>query len=237
MSNRLLLLTACAILMGATEAYAQSSGAGDPPPFDEPGMIQLANSACAGSTSGVLTAIAEGADPNGLGQQGVTPLFWALRCQSYAGAEALLNNGADPNLLISGDLPPTYFASLIPDVRFLRLLLKHGGDPNLRYGTDYFNSALDEALLIGESSGQWDHWRLLLDSGADINSVDKHGGTIATKAAWGVCFKCVLELLRRGYSHDLSGLRAILTGEVMMRGSGRDADRIECVRLIDQQLG
>lgn len=225
------------ILVAATAtdglAQEQRTTAISAAPFADSALAGLAEAACEGDRSSVTTRVAQGANPNGLGLEGVTPLFWALQCQSVVGVRTLLEQGSDPNQLISGQLPPVFFASRIQDVEFLSLLLQHGGDPNSQY-TGPFSMPLDQALVQGMTNGQWAHWDLLLRSGVDINRPDASHNTTAMKAAELDQYDRVLELLDRGYTYDLPRLRRIVTSPTALRNHPDNPLRLQVVEALDQ---
>ncbi|MBI3675694.1 MAG: hypothetical protein HY243_03660 [Proteobacteria bacterium] len=92
----------------------------------------------------------------------------------------------------------------------LQVLIRYRGDPNS--GT--WNSpswALQAAFDLGAKVGDWRNYYFLLNSGADINR--EYGDeTIALHAVIrgrfdkSAYYDKVLELLKRGYSHDLTDL-------------------------------
>ena len=168
-----------------------------------PELAKLARAACTGDMAGVEAAIRAGADPNGKGYEGVTPLIWAENCESIAGIEALLAAEADPNLRF-GDTTPVCLAAGMDNPAILNLLLKHGGDPNCARPNSRWN-----ALIIAFGSGmerkRWDNYYALLDAGADINSVHD-GETIGLFAAGMHQYDKVAELLDRGYNVALDDL-------------------------------
>jgi ankyrin repeat protein len=174
--------------------------------FQEPKTASLAITACEGDVSLVKQEIANGANPNGKGYQGVTPLFWAVACQSRKGMEALLNAGADPNQRLSDDAgnTPMIGAAWADDPEVLKILLKHGGDPNAAYaGTG--PSVLMGAFDCGVLTARWDNYYTLLNRGADINR-EFGGRTIVDWAAMHNDYDKIAELLNRGYNHNLERL-------------------------------
>lgn len=174
--------------------------------FSDPDVARLASLACAGDEAG-LARLAGTVNPNFVGLNGTTPLFWALDCRSLRGVEALLRMGANPNLSTGqpGGYTPVIAAASFEDPAFLATLLRHGGDPNAKYEQDG-TTVLQRAFQLGLHGGSWENWEVLLDSGANINAVRGERETIAIFAADLNRFDRVVELLERGYSHDLTYL-------------------------------
>lgn len=175
--------------------------------FPDPGLAALSQAACAGDAAAVTRLVRAGADPNGLGLDGVVPLFWAIDCKNLVGIEALLRAGADPNYRIPGRFTPVYQATTHRNSEILKLLLEHGGNPNTRFGdSDAMGKpAYVEAIFLG-SEGHWDNYYLLLDNGLDIYQGDMPGGTVAVELVYAGEYEKVIELLERGYDYDLNGL-------------------------------
>ena len=191
-------------------------------------LVALSRSSCDGDLAGVSRAIKDGANPNGRGLRGSTPLFWAMSCHSVPGVESLLKAGADPNYRISGEFSATYAAATFDDPTMLKLLLKYGGDPNSTSELSH-QSALWEALTKGVDSGNWANWEVLLDAGADIN-----GLRIAEDAAALNQYNRVVELLDRGYNCDLEHLgRIVETGEVNVPSAQFSRTRV--VQMLEEQ--
>jgi uncharacterized protein len=177
--------------------------------FTRPADVALAKVACAGDAQGVAAAVKGGADPNALGkmstsdrgeQERVTPLLWAIDCNSMAGLDALITAGANPNAKGSFGQTAVTIAASLPDSVVLELLLKRGGDPNTE---DDLQSALRNEQELGQSKAGW---AALIAAGADINHPDHEGDTVADWAAMESDFGTVIELLNRGYRHNLSEL-------------------------------
>ncbi|MDZ4691127.1 ankyrin repeat domain-containing protein [Terricaulis sp.] len=190
--------------------------------FGEPRVAALAEAACVGDVAAVNAAVADGVDPNsisvGFDELGgrVTPLLWAVDCENSRGVEALLRAGADPNQSTGGRVGLTPILAAAADARnpvILRFLLQNGGNPNAISEVGGY-TALRRAYEHGrswESAGggraAWENWETLLDAGANAEATFDGGrDTIATFAAKINDFDTVIELLRRGYSHDLTYL-------------------------------
>lgn len=171
--------------------------------FMDPDVRTLAKAACEGNEAQVRDLVARGVSVNAQGDRNVTPLWWALTCRSERGMGALLDAGADPGLG-PDDYPPVLMAATYDDPTFLKLLLAGGGDPDATDAAGR-DSALYTALSVGIDRDDWRNYYVLLDAGADINR-EYMGRTVAEQAsALGQMGKAV-ELLERGYTHDLERL-------------------------------
>eukprot|EP00668_Euglena_longa_P041348 GGOE01054417.1.p1 GENE.GGOE01054417.1~~GGOE01054417.1.p1 ORF type:complete len:361 (-),score=111.13 GGOE01054417.1:230-1240(-) len=85
--------------------------------FIEKGEFEKVAAICASNT----------VDLNGVQKGGLTPLFWAIMCDSLAIVRLLLENGADPNQRRPGnDMPPIFMS--IEDPEMLQLLVDFGAD-------------------------------------------------------------------------------------------------------------
>jgi ankyrin repeat protein len=177
--------------------------------FTDQRLAQLAAAACEGDSAGIVAAIRAGAEVNGAGVEGMTPLIWAVACQSAAGVAALLETGADPDFVPEGGhFSPTCLAALKLNSDILEALLQHGGNPNcLR---DNGDTAIVGALSLGVTADLWANYYLLLSHGADINYIDDMDWTIVDNAAALGRFDKVEELLGMNYRGDLTMLGGIL---------------------------
>jgi ankyrin repeat protein len=177
-----------------------------------PGLAKLARAACTGDVPGVEAAIRAGADPNGVGFEGTTPLIWALNCENLSGMEALLKAGADPNVRF-GNTTPICLAAQMENSEPLKLLLKHGGDADA-YNQKSPWSALSLAFSLGMKKKDWTNYYALIDAGANVNRVH-NADTIAQFAADMQQYDKVAELLDRGYSTGLDYLGLITQRELV----------------------
>ncbi len=199
--------------------------------FRDEETSQLADAACAGDVAGVRQATTQRADLNQRGLNGVTPLLWALHCESATGMEGLLEAGADPNLPFL-NCSAVCVAAGLKNPEPLRVLLKHSGDPNARY-SDSGWTALKMAFSLGVHSEKWDSYYALLDAGADINMV-YNGSTIAFWAATFRRYDKVEELLDRGYSVALDYLASILEVQVDPGKEGSKRPNVARERLVER---
>lgn len=188
--------------------------------FGEPRVAALAEAACSGDVAGVSATVAGGVDPNSISvgldefDGRVTPLLWAVDCGNARGVEALLRAGADPNQSTGGrvGLTPVLAATGSSNPAVLRLLLQNGGNPNatteVRGETALMRAYQHGRTLesVGRDSEAWLAWEMLLDAGANTEATDGGRDTVATIAAKLNDFDTVIEVLQRGYSHDLTYL-------------------------------
>ncbi len=160
---------------------------------------------------------------NAKGQDGIVPLFYALKCEQPAALEALLQAGADPNHAASDGINGTLASITYFDPIYLRLMLKYGGDPNSTKKNG--STTLMEAFSMGQYNGRWENFEFLLDSGVDINAPTSTGGIgmAAYAAAVGYPSRAV-QLLERGYTHELEGLAYAIYGNAMNLVSARDPE-------------
>jgi len=201
--------------------------------FADPKVAALARAACDGDAGRVAALVKEGVDPNAIGKEGVgpggvrevvTPLLWALDCQSLPGMEALLDAGADPNQVEEWRETPVTVAAATDDPAFLRLLLRRGGDPNARNDQE---SAL--AIAVQTANGlEWGHdvpaaqawanWDALLAAGADPLRELPEGQPLMTALAFTGRWDKVEWLMDRGWAGDPVVLaRSIEVDEEMER--------------------
>ncbi len=184
--------------------------------FGDPGLGALASLACAGDEPGIAKALRSGANVNGTGEEGMSPLIWAVDCGNPGGVKALLDAGADPNQaktgttfdekdpptrFIIGRYSPVYLAVEKKNPAILKLLLMHGGDPN----TTKDDRPGDSALVLAWRQDR-DDLKLLLDADKDIGRAVPYNGSLAAQAAIAGDFETVEDLLHRGYSYELKEL-------------------------------
>ena len=198
--------------------------------FENDELAALADAACKGDADAVRAIVGKGADANGLGHKNMTPLLWAMACHNHAGIEALLQHGADPNLKMTEDgETPVFLAAGGDSVETLRLLLKYGGNPNVRNSVD---SALSNAVL----RRQMDNYDLLLEMGADINDADPvTGRTVMVTLVALAQYDRVIDLLNRGYSHDLPDLYAYVINRFVDESSPQYQNKKNVIRMLDQR--
>lgn len=169
-------------------------------------QIALLEAAADGDAKGMSQAVKAGADVNGVGRDGMLPLYWALANRSLKGMQWLLEHGADPNKrttipadwswkkvkpspIILAVSYPEYYPGTGHDMPYLKLLLEHGGNANQK--TSYGRTLLFGVHNIEQA-------RLLLEHGADVNHQDIDGETALVDTIQGGAYDIALLLLKAG---------------------------------------
>jgi len=94
-------------------------------------LRQLAIATQHGDVEKIDVLIKQGADVNGRGKYGITPLFSAWQARNKAGYKALLDHGANPNVIGSYGHTLLNLIAGTDDPYYLKLALAHGANPNL----------------------------------------------------------------------------------------------------------
>jgi ankyrin repeat protein len=147
----------------------------------------LVEAACLGDIAAIEAAIADGANVNASGIDGVTPLYYVyLEAGSLTGYEELLKRGADPNILdVSGKSMMHTAARSATSSSWLQLALEYGGDPNIQEGFDPEGLPQDlqevtdsgiTPIFSAIGSGRLESVELLVEHGADVNIADNLKG-------------------------------------------------------------
>lgn len=184
--------------------------------FPDKDARALAKAAGKGKVKKVEELVRSGVDVDAKGNQGATPLFWAMA--NYKGFKKLLELGADPNIVYGDGNTVVHAALTIRDSRFLEAILEHGGNPNLKAGDSSKNTPLFDAL--NEGKGKID---LLLEAGADINAQNSYGSTAVMATAGVGEFETAHYLLEKGADPTIAND----AGETL---ASRVADKIGAMR-------
>lgn len=168
--------------------------------FGKTPALALARAAADGNVGEVKSQIAAGVDPNTVGKEDVTPLWWAAWAQNLDGFKTLLAAHADPNFRRREGLSIMILITRMKDSRFLELALQHGGNPNFQ-DVKPIRTPIFEAVKYSDAGRQRE---LLLQAGADLNSQDGSGQTpmMVAIAARGD-YELVWDFLQRGADYRL----------------------------------
>ncbi|MNQ60791.1 Ankyrin repeats (3 copies) [compost metagenome] len=171
--------------------------------YEDAKVVALINAATDGRTNDVERLAAQGANVDGVGSDGTTPLIWALNARNAKGVEALLKAGANPNLATEklGGLSPMALVSGGDSLELLELILRYGGDAK---GTGLGRKMKPLDRAAGE--GRLQNVKLIVSAGADVNEHDEYGESAAIAAAEMARFEVVAWLLEHNYSYDLNEL-------------------------------
>jgi hypothetical protein len=129
-------------------------------------------------------------------QEGMSLLLYAMMNQREEAMQVLLKHQVDPNQnTYLGEnklqVQPVGIAAGGKNAQILKILLNNGGNPNSRYN--------DEPALFAAIKGDhYDHMRLLLDNGADINATNNFGETLMLALANQNQFEQIAYLIKRG---------------------------------------
>jgi hypothetical protein len=180
--------------------------------FHDPGVAALAEAAGTGNLPEIDRLISSGVDVNSLGEDGITPLLWAMLMHNHEGFQRLLERGANPNLKTPKwshccSVMGTVAGSQLDDSFYLNTVLEHGGDPNLRdfAGThgdkEIYSTPLERAALY---SRRIENLEMLVRAGADLEPKGADfNATPLTTAATVNWYEGVYYLLQAGadYNH------------------------------------
>jgi len=192
------VVVAAVLLMPSCASAQEMSAAGKSAQeiFQDGKVVLLLQAVRDGDVAKARLLVAQGANINASGYEGVTPLIWMLYQRDYKAMESLLNLGADPNQRMGKDgEAPVWFAAGGGQLQALSLLLDHGGDPNSL-------GRRETALVIALEDSHKDCAELLLRHGADINWHLDFNSAIDAPLVNGR-FDQVIWLLVHGYTYDL----------------------------------
>jgi len=136
-----------------------------------------------GDIATVERLLTEGADLEGTGEKGPTPLAIAAAFDRLEMVQLLLDGGADVN---ARNGAAVFAGAYCPNPEALELMLERGADPNVSSTVDRGNGASTSgytALMRATRLGRSENVRLLLEAGASVNAVDGDGRTALHHAA------------------------------------------------------
>lgn len=198
--NRAVTFSVLLLIVCTCGACHTKGGKLTPERFFEEQMLELARAISKGDTAKVVATIKSGADPNGVGREGMTPLIFAFARGQKHVLRTLLENGADPNLRITApqasegmrDQSAVTVVAGAPDNDYLRILLEHGGDINAK------NCDGQPILISMLFQRNYEGIDMLLERGADINLTDTSSSTLLMIMARLADFEHLYYMLQRG---------------------------------------
>lgn len=132
--------------------------------------MQLAEAVTSGSSTGVQTALAAGANPNAsLDHTGMTPLMSAVSTKNLAMARTLLNGKADPNIQNDKGWTALIYAVQQNNTEAISLLLAYKADTSIRTKTG--EDALSLAYTLGYTNAAHMLSPLSFREAADIDQL------------------------------------------------------------------
>lgn len=114
----------------------------------------------------VETLIEQGADVNVAGNDGSTPLLWAVYQHEFPIVEALLSAGADVNAMNRYGISPLLQAARSGDAESANALLDAGADPNA------YDRSMEPTLMAASASGLTDVVTRMVNLGVDVNATE-----------------------------------------------------------------
>lgn len=185
--------------------------------YEDIGETPVIDSACEHGRFALLLAVftndgeavrellADGVDPNGVNEEGRTPLMLACQLGNTEMASILLMNGADVHarMAVNDNLTPIHFAASENHSECVRLLLDHGAQADER-------DAQMNTPLLTTAWGFPDPAtiRVLLEHGADVHAENASGQSALEVASFYGNEESIRTLLRWGAGSNLKHLSA-----------------------------
>lgn len=164
------------------------------------GFTPLQVAAANGLLEVVEYLISKGANVNGRGEGGLTPLHMVAYSEPYLAtsfahreiAELLISKGADVNAKCKGNSTPLDGTAMNGYKELAELLISKGSDVNTK------NSDNTTPLHLAVGYGHRDVAELLISKGADVNIKNNNGFTPLQIAILpGQCHQDIIDLLKR----------------------------------------
>jgi ankyrin repeat protein len=156
--------------------------------FDNEGVVSLSVAAAKGNVAEVRRLVGIGVDVNLVGEDQITPLWWAYMARSEEGFKSLLEHGADPNVQDDKGRSIMCFAAGDKESEYLRLALAFKGDPSLVSKKRNFREPTPVFCAAGE--GNIENVKALIRAGGNLDYQEYHKETALMYAAnlnqWGV---------------------------------------------------
>ncbi|MBN2069219.1 MAG: ankyrin repeat domain-containing protein [Opitutales bacterium] len=135
----------------------------------------------------------KGADPNALGKDGTTPLFWAVYGNQFNSFKTLLKYGANPNFSRLEGRSILALCAANPNSSFLEEALDNGGEPNTPYHRSHI-TPINDAIIFQN----YNNLEILVESGADINHQTTFTETPLLECMYSANYKAAVYLLQNG---------------------------------------
>ena len=190
----------------------------------DPQAAALARAACKGDVKQVRAIVAREGNADWQSDDGVTPLMWAVSCGSMRGVETLVELGADVNRTGYKGISPATRAAWVENPEILKFLVRNGadlkGDSRSRE-----SSVLFQAAQFGLETDNWENYDFVLTQDVDLNAMYE-SITIADKMVGYGRFSRLIELVEKGFDHDLPGLREMVETRVASPESELDKEKL-----------
>jgi ankyrin repeat protein len=191
--------------------------------FQDDRVVGLISAVLGGDFAKADQLLAQGADINAVGKNGLSPLFWVMTAQAnLQQTEYMLKVGANPNYVDpTHKISAMYIAAGGDKTEFLELLLHYKGNPNLVGPHD------KSLLMVAMSSNRSDdHIKILLSNGADINWFNSRKESVAWQAVVNDRFDLVLYFLEHGYTANLDDLESYVESVVASKDSQKNKEKV-----------
>ncbi len=188
------LLAMC--LVTGCSPEKRPAGLGGLPPnhfFSDAQTVDLCVAILERDTEEVMRLLANGAEADKVGKEGMTPLMWSLGLKNKVAFDELLRRGADPSVVAKRGITVFRLAAAMEDTSYLQSILANGGDPNFvnpSTGNPVLFYAIDQGLLGNVQK--------LVEAGADVNLADSESWSPVLEAAALNQYHIVHYLLEKG---------------------------------------
>ena len=193
--------------------------------------LKLAKAIEAGDM-GVFRQLAKGDDLAAPGDRQMTLLWFAIQQQKFDAIKTLIQLGVDPDTQLAQGIGSALdYALYQKDLRFLKAMLDGGLSPN--HQSPKHNLMLQRALI----KGGFDHIKLLMERGADVNQRDVVGGSALDKSLTSLQPEIAIFLIEKGAdvkATTINGATIAWTVEWSIKGlqPGPMLDRFEELRAL-----
>jgi ankyrin repeat protein len=189
-------------------------------------LVALASALKRGDLALAGSLLDAGADVNGRGRDGITPLLFVVINNQMRVIPFLMRRGADATAEMRGIGSPLTLSAAVPGGKVLALLLDGGVDVNR------WSSAEEPPIFSAVRAGLLENVDRLLAAGADINVCDGVGDTALTLSIDTGAFDLAMALLERGADPKASTLHPLLGiyDWQFQPGSEPDLKRAELIR-------